>query len=222
MATTKKATTGKKAGAGARKGATKAKGVAKTTKTKVTAKAAPAAPAPPKAVPAKLNDRQREFLQKVKDAGEAGYVVARSIEQRTIDALAARKMLKKGARNKETGKTPYFLTKAAANHLPAAAAPPPPIPRPPRIRSRFRPRPRWPLRRSLGSRPRPRRPCEKRGFRDHPVHALFPTTEKGVLRLDPDARYGETDDLQPGPLWRPPALLDASIIPPSRATRILS
>jgi len=130
MATTKKATTGKKAGAGARKGATQAKGVAKTTRNKMTAKAAPAAPAPSKGVPAKLNDRQREFLQKVKDAGAAGYGVARSIEQRTIDALAGRKMLKKGARNKETGKTPYFLTKAAANHLPAAAAPPAPNPAP--------------------------------------------------------------------------------------------
>ena len=129
MATTKKATTGKKAGAGARKGATKAKGVAKTTKTKVTAKAAPAAPAPSKAGPVKLNDRQREFLQKVKDGGTSGYVAARSVEQRTIDALAARKMVKKGARNKETGKTPYFLTKAAANHLPApAAAAPAPAP----------------------------------------------------------------------------------------------
>ena len=127
MATTKKATTGKKAGAGARKGATQAKGVAKKTKTKATAKAAPAAPAPSKGVPAKLNDRQREFLQRVKDAGEAGFVVTRSIEQRTIDALAARKMVKKGAKNKQTGKTPYFLTKAAANHLPAAAAPPAPI-----------------------------------------------------------------------------------------------
>jgi hypothetical protein len=124
MATTKKATTGKKAGAGARKVATKAKGVAKTTKAKATAKAAPA---PAKGTPAKLNDRQREFLQKVKDAGEAGYVVTRSVEQRTIDALSARKMLKKGAKNKTTGKIPYFLTKAAASQLPAAAAPPAPI-----------------------------------------------------------------------------------------------
>jgi hypothetical protein len=120
MATTKKATTGKKAGAGARKGATKAKGVAKTTKTRATAKAAPA---PPKREPVKLNDRQREFLQKVKDAGESGYTAARSSDQRTIDALAARKLLKKRAKNKETGKTPYLLTKAAASHLPAVTPP---------------------------------------------------------------------------------------------------
>ena len=176
MATTKKATTGKKAGAGARKVATKAKGVAKTTKSKATAKAAPA---PPKAGPVKLNDRQREFLQKVKDAGEAGYAAARNSEQRTIDALAARKLLKKGARNKETGKTPYLLTKAAANHLPAAAPPAPALaPEPVPVPVPAQPRPL--LRRSRPrSPPHLRRPCETLRLRDHPAARLFPDQGKG-------------------------------------------
>jgi hypothetical protein len=128
MATTKKATTGQKAGAGSRKKPTKAKVVATTkTKSKATAKSAPApkaAPASKKAAPVKLNDRQRELLQKVKDAGEAGYCVAQKAELRSIDALAARKLLKKGAKNKATGATPYHLTKAAGKHLPAAAPAP--------------------------------------------------------------------------------------------------
>jgi hypothetical protein len=122
MATTKKASTGTKAEAGARKGATKANGVAKETKSKSTAGGATA---PKKAVPIKLNDRQREFLKKIGDAGAVGYDPAQKVEQRTIDALIERKLVKKGAKNKETGRPAYLLTKAGAKHLPAA--PPTPI-----------------------------------------------------------------------------------------------
>jgi len=120
MATTKKASTGTKAGAGARKGATKANGAAKETVSEPTASGATA---PKKAVPIRLNDRQREFLKKIKDAGVAGYEAAQKVEQRTIDALFERKLVKKGAKNKETGKQPYLLTKAAERHLPAASPP---------------------------------------------------------------------------------------------------
>jgi len=121
MATTKKASTGTKAGAGARKGATKANGVAKESKSKTTARAATA---PKKAVPIKLNDRQREFLKKIKDAVAGGYDLARKVEQRTIDALVEWKLVKKGAKNKETGKQPYLLTKAGEKHLPTAPSTP--------------------------------------------------------------------------------------------------
>jgi hypothetical protein len=127
MATTKKASTGTKAEAGARKGATKANGVAKETKSKSTAGGATA---PKKAVPIKLNDRQREFLRKIKDAGTVGYEVAQKVEQRTIDALLERKLVKKGAKNKETGRSPYLLTKAGEKHLPAAPTPPIPTSEP--------------------------------------------------------------------------------------------
>jgi hypothetical protein len=127
MATTKKASTGKKAGAGAGKGATKAKGVAKETKTKTKTKpaATKGATAPRKAVPIKLSGGQQELLKKVKGAGAAGYEVARKAEQRSIDALVERKLLKKGAKNKATGKQCYLVSKAGEKHLttaPAAAA----------------------------------------------------------------------------------------------------
>jgi hypothetical protein len=122
---TKKATTGKTAGASARKGAAKAKGVAPKTKTKSKSKAAAkAAPAPKKAAGPKLNDRQLELLKRIGAAGEAGYVAGKGPEQRSIDALVGRKLLKKGAKNKETGKTPYFVTKAGQKHLPAATPAP--------------------------------------------------------------------------------------------------
>src|SRR3954453_19284281 len=127
MATTKKASTGTNAGAGARKGATKANGVAKETESEPTAGGATA---PKKAVPIKLNDQQRGFLKKIKDAGAAGYEVARKVEQRTIDALFERKLVKKGAKNKETGKQPYLLTKAGEKHLPAASPTPTSTPEP--------------------------------------------------------------------------------------------
>lgn len=140
MAATKKGTTGKKAGAGAGKSKTQAKGVAKTTKA-APAAAKKAAASKPAAAPAatvkktaavKLNDRQREVLGRIKSAGESGYDAPKA-EQRTIDALAERKLVKKGAKNKETGKAPYLVTKAGEKHLPAAppAAAPSMPPAPP-------------------------------------------------------------------------------------------
>jgi hypothetical protein len=128
MATTKKAKTGKTAGASARKGAAKAKGVAPKSKSKAAAKTAPAAK---KAAGLKLNDRQTDLLKRVGAAGATGYVAGKGPEQRSIDALVTRKLLKKGAKNKETGKTPYFVTKAGQKQLPAAAPAPAPAPAPP-------------------------------------------------------------------------------------------
>ena len=104
---------------------------AKSATPKAAKKAAAAAPAPaPKAAaPAKkageikLNDRQREFLKKIKDAGEPGYLIGQKIEQRTIDALVDRKLLKKGPKHKESGSFHYVLTKAGEKHLTAAPAP---------------------------------------------------------------------------------------------------
>jgi hypothetical protein len=121
MATSKKGTTGTKAGAGARRGATKANGVAKTTRTGPAAKGAPASR---KAGPVKINDRQREFLTRIKGAGESGYEVGKKVEQRTIDALVERKLVKRGAKNKESGNARYLLTRTGEKHLPAASPAP--------------------------------------------------------------------------------------------------
>ena len=72
----------------------------------------------------KLNDRQRDFLKKISGAGEAGYQIGEKVEQRTIEALVERKLVKRGAKNKETGKHPYMLTKAGQKQLTTADSAP--------------------------------------------------------------------------------------------------
>ena len=121
--------------AGAKKSKAEAPAVASETAAKsATPKAAKKSAAAPKAEAApakaaggakkageiKLNDRQREFLKKIKDAAEPGYLVGQKIEQRTIDALADRKLLKKGPKHKESGGFHYVLTKAGEKHLTAS------------------------------------------------------------------------------------------------------
>ncbi|HEX8199643.1 MAG TPA: hypothetical protein VF590_04095 [Isosphaeraceae bacterium] len=69
------------------------------------------------AAPIKLNDKQRELLGKVKEAGESGYAIGQKIEQRTITALQERKLIKRGAKNKETGNYHYLLTKLGEKQL---------------------------------------------------------------------------------------------------------
>ncbi len=115
-----------------KKAANKKKAVApvtaETSAKSATPKAAKKASAPKAAVPAKkaaevkLNDRQRDFLKKIKDAGDPGYLIGQKIEQRTIDALVDRKLLKKGPKHKESGSFHYILTKAGEKHLTAPAA----------------------------------------------------------------------------------------------------
>jgi hypothetical protein len=93
------------------------------TKTSAAPKAATKKAAPKKAAGPKLNERQVDFLKKVKAAGDAGFIVALQVEQRTIDALTERKLVKRGAKNKETGKYPYTLTKLGEKHAGAGPAP---------------------------------------------------------------------------------------------------
>jgi hypothetical protein len=64
----------------------------------------------------KLNDKQRELLGKVKEAGETGYAIGQKIEQRTINALQERKLIKRGTKNKDTGNYHYLLTKLGEKH----------------------------------------------------------------------------------------------------------
>ncbi|MEW4570778.1 hypothetical protein AB1L88_23170 [Tautonia sp. JC769] len=83
-------------------------------------KSSPAKPAAKKAAPVKLTDNQVKFLQTIHAAGETGYEPKNKNEQRSIDALITRKLLKRGAKNKETGNSRYLLTKAGTAHLPTA------------------------------------------------------------------------------------------------------
>ena len=101
----------------------------KAAKKSGASKAAAPAAAPAKAAggvkkagEVKLNDRQRDFLKKIKEAAEPGYLVGQKIEQRTIEALTVRKLLKKGPKNKESGGFHYVLTKAGEKHLTAGNA----------------------------------------------------------------------------------------------------
>jgi hypothetical protein len=65
---------------------------------------------------------QREFLQKIRDAGETGYQIGPKIEQRTITALQERKLVKRGAKDKESGTYRYSLTKLGEKQLTAPEA----------------------------------------------------------------------------------------------------
>jgi hypothetical protein len=71
----------------------------------------------------KLSDRQREFLQRIHGAGEAGFEVGQKNDQRTIDALMDRKLIKRGAKNKESGRHRYLLSKTGLKHLPPPGTP---------------------------------------------------------------------------------------------------
>jgi hypothetical protein len=106
-ATKPKAETASKSGtpkAAAKKSAPKA--AAKTTTKKA---------APKKAAGPKLNDRQVEFLKKIHGAGDAGYAAGKG-DDRTLDALSTRKLVKKGKKNPTTGKHHHHLTKMGEKH----------------------------------------------------------------------------------------------------------
>ena len=71
----------------------------------------------------KLNDRQRDYLKKIKDAGETGYEAGPSYEQRTIDALVERKLVKRGPKDKTSGKHRFSLTKTGEKNLTSGSPP---------------------------------------------------------------------------------------------------
>ena len=87
------------------------------------AKAAPKSAAAPKkkAAPVKLTDRQAELLKRVKDAGEAGYPASKA-EGKGLESLQTKKLIKRGAKNKESGNYHYSVSKAGDKHL---STPPP-------------------------------------------------------------------------------------------------
>jgi hypothetical protein len=120
----------------AKKAGVKATAAKETPQTAKPAKAAPQAkPAAAKkaAAPAKLSGAQSELLSKIGAADAAGYLGTKKAEQRTIEALAARKLVKKGAKDKASGNYRYLISSAGKKHLaaqpaataPAAAAPAP-------------------------------------------------------------------------------------------------
>ena len=92
---------------------------------KASSKAAPVAEAKasaPKAAakkgaeaPVKLTPTQGELLKKI-GGSEAGYLAEKKAEQRTIDALLERKLIKKGAKDKASGNVNYMISSAGKKH----------------------------------------------------------------------------------------------------------
>ena len=93
------------------------------------APAAPKAAAAPKATvkkaapkPIKLSASQTELLKKIGGTTEPGYVAEKKAEQKTIDALLERKLVKKGSKNKEKGTYHHLISTAGKKHLETASA----------------------------------------------------------------------------------------------------
>src|SRR5262249_19151632 len=113
----KKAASTKKGAA--KKAAPKKAGAAKKAAPKKAVKKAGAA-AP------KLSSSQSELLQRIGTAGEAGYRSAKKAEQRSIDSLQEKKLIKRGAKDRPTGPSPYPPSNAGKK--PPGAQPPAPAP----------------------------------------------------------------------------------------------
>jgi hypothetical protein len=79
---------------------------------------APATAAPKKAAaPIKLTDRQLDFLKQIQGTKEAGYLGEKKAEQKTLEALLNRKLIKKAAKDKASGNFRYIVSKAGEKHL---------------------------------------------------------------------------------------------------------
>jgi hypothetical protein len=123
------------AGGTKKKDATSAKKATGTKKTAATASAksgaaktgaasGKAAPKKAGAAVAKLSSSQSDLLTRIGSAGDAGYRNEKKAEQRSLDSLQEKKLIKKGARDKATGTSPYTLSNAGKKHLASQAAAP--------------------------------------------------------------------------------------------------
>lgn len=112
-----------------KKSAAAPKKAAAAKKTAAPKKAAAAPKASPKkkaTAVVKLNPVQTDLLKKIHGAGEAGYPADKKTDLRTLEALRVRKLVKKGAKNKESGLFHYHSTAAGKKQVesaPAASAP---------------------------------------------------------------------------------------------------
>jgi hypothetical protein len=94
----------------AKAGTPKARAGAKKAATKkvVIKKAAPAV---------KLTDKQLDLLKTVRGTKDSGYLADKKAEAKTLDALASRKLIKKGAKDKASGHVRYHVSKAGEKHV---------------------------------------------------------------------------------------------------------
>lgn len=122
-----------KAKAGGKKSAAKEETAPKKT-TKAASSSAPKKAAPKKAAaPIKLSSSQEDLLKKIGEAAAPGYRSEKKAEQRTLDALQERKLIKRGAKDKASGTHHYLISNAGKKHLesqanasaPSSSTPPP-------------------------------------------------------------------------------------------------
>lgn len=94
----------------------------------VKAEAAAKAPAPKKAAPKKaaapvtLAKTHAELLQKIGESGEPGFLTAKKVELRTIEALRERKLVKRGLKDKASGHYHVTVSNAGKKHLDSQTA----------------------------------------------------------------------------------------------------
>ena len=100
-----------------------APGPVASTATEPAAAAKPAT-APKKAAPKKsaapaikLSPSQDELLKKIGGMAEEGYSVGKKVEQRSIDSLLEKKLIKKGAKDKASGVIRYHISSVGKKHI---------------------------------------------------------------------------------------------------------
>ena len=91
------------------------KGASKAAPRKAEAGAPKAAAKKGAEAPVKLTPTQGELLKKI-GGSETGYLAEKKAEQRTIDALLERKLIKKGAKDKASGNVNYMISSAGKKH----------------------------------------------------------------------------------------------------------
>lgn len=95
---------------------------AETPKPSAAAPKKAAAVAPKKAAaPVKLTEKQLEFLKLIHSAKD-GYTTAKKAEQKTLETLLDKKLIKKGAKDKTSGNYRFTVSKAGEKHLSATTS----------------------------------------------------------------------------------------------------
>ncbi len=56
------------------------------------------------------------MLKKIGETSETGYTVDKKVEQRSVDSLLEKKLIKKGAKDKATGKLRYHVSSTGKKH----------------------------------------------------------------------------------------------------------
>jgi hypothetical protein len=100
------------------------KSAAPATEPVATPTPAPAAKVAPKkaaakkaAAPVKLSASQGDLLKKIGGAAETGYALEKKAEQRSIDSLLDKKLIKKGAKDKASGTARYHISSSGKKHI---------------------------------------------------------------------------------------------------------